>query len=107
LSYVEDRQVSNDYTIQFDNKIYQIARADIRAGLRHASVRVEARLDGSLAVRFREHYLEVTECQPRPKVPAARSRRKAVAARPKSQWMKNFHLTSPEKTALSAIPKSS
>jgi len=107
LSYVEDRQVSNDYTIQFDNKIYQIARADIRAGLRHATVRVEARLDGSLAVRFREHYLEVTECQPRPKGTAARPRRKAVAARPKSQWMKNFHLTSPEKAALSAIPKSS
>jgi len=107
LSYVEDRQVASDYTIQFDNKTYQIARTDIRAGLRHAAVRVEARLDGSLAVRFREHYLEVTECQPRPKVTPARPRRKAVAARAKSQWMKNFHLTSPDKAALSAIPQSS
>ena len=36
LSYVETRQVGNGYTIQFDHKIYQIARPDIRAGLRGA-----------------------------------------------------------------------
>jgi len=107
LSYVEIRQVANNYTIQFDNKIYQIARADIRAGLRHAQVRVEVRLDGSLAVRFREHYLTVTECQPQPKVPVARPSRKPPATRPKSQWMKNFHLTHPEKAALSAVPNPS
>ncbi len=29
LSYVETRQVNNAYTLQFDNKIYQIARSDI------------------------------------------------------------------------------
>lgn len=107
LSYVETRQVANDYTIQFGSKIYQIARADIRAGLRHAAVRIEVRLDGSLAVRFRDHYLTVAECPRLPKVPTARPHRNPVAARPKSQWMKNFHLTSPEKTALAAITKSS
>ena len=108
LSYVEPRLVANDYTIQFDNRTYQIARAGIRAGLRGANVRVEARLDGSLALRFRDHYLEITECQPRPNVsvPRARPGRKAFAARGKSQWMKNFHLTSPDKAALSAIPQS-
>ena len=52
LSYVEARHVASDYTIQFDNKLYQIARDDIRAGLRGATVRVEVRLDTSLAVRF-------------------------------------------------------
>ena len=36
LSYVESRQVSNGYTIQIDNQTYQIARSDIRAGLRGA-----------------------------------------------------------------------
>ena len=60
-----------------------------------------------LAVRFGRHYLTVTECQPRPKVPSpqvtSRANRKAAAPRAKSQWMKNFQLTSPEKTALSAI----
>jgi hypothetical protein len=49
VSYIETRQVANDKTIQFDNKIYLIARTDIRAGLRGGSVRAEVRLDGSLA----------------------------------------------------------
>jgi hypothetical protein len=112
LSYVETRQVANDYTIQFDNKTYQIARKDIRAGLRGADVRVELRLDGSMAVRFKNHYLEISECQPRPKVqspkaPAPHRARKPAAPSAKSQWMKNFHLTSPEKVALSAaVPAS-
>jgi transposase-like protein len=106
LSYVETRRVANDYTIQFDNKTYQIARADIRTGLRGGRVRVEMRLDTSMAVRFRDSYLVVSECHPRPKVAAARLLRKPLAPRPKSQWMKNFRLTSPEKTALSTIPAS-
>ena len=83
LSYVESRRVANDYTIQWDNKTYQIAKAGIRAGLRGAEVRVEARLDGSLAVRFRTHYLAVSECQPRPKVAAALSPRPTATARSK------------------------
>src|ERR1022692_4738897 len=57
LSYVETRQVSNDYTIQVDRQTWQISRDGIRAGLRGADVRVEVRLDGSMAVRFRESYL--------------------------------------------------
>jgi hypothetical protein len=106
LSYVETRQVSNDYTIQVDNQIWQIARSDIRAGLRGGVVRVEVRLDDSLAVRFGKRYVAVTQCQPRPKVASPKvrpKRKKAAASRAKSQWMKNFRLTSPEKTALSAI----
>jgi hypothetical protein len=100
LSYVETRQVSNDYTIQVDNQIWQIARSDIRAGLRGGVVRVEVRLDDSLAVRFGKLYLAVTECQPRPKVPSPRARPKRKPAAPgtQRQWMKNFRLTSPEKT---------
>jgi hypothetical protein len=107
LSYVEPRHVSNDYTIRFDGKIWQIAQSDIRAGLRGAVVRVEMRLNGSFAVRFGKRYLSATECQPRPKVAAERQhqKRKSAAPRAKSQWMKNFHLTSPEKTALSVIVK--
>jgi hypothetical protein len=50
LSHVETRQVTNDYTIRYNGKIYQIERKDICTGLRRASVRVESRLDGSLAV---------------------------------------------------------
>jgi hypothetical protein len=104
LSYVETRHVANDYTIQFDNKLYQIARVGIRAGLRGAAVRVEVRLDTSIAVRFRDRYLAVSECQPRAKVPVVPMPRKPAIPRQKSQWMKNFYLTSPEKAALSALP---
>src|ERR1035437_6526741 len=68
LSYVESREGGNGYTVQFDHKIYRIARADIRAGLRGAQVRIEVRLDGSMAVRFRDRYVEVSECLVRPKV---------------------------------------
>jgi hypothetical protein len=105
LSYVESRQVGNDYTIQVDRQTWQIAREGIRAGLRGADVRVEVRLDRSMAVRFRESYLVVSQCQPRPKVPhskiTAGRARKPTTPRAKSRWMENFHLTSPEKIALS------
>jgi hypothetical protein len=106
LSYVESREVGNGYTIQFDNKIYRIARADIRAGLRGAQVRIEIRLDGSMAVRFRDRYVKVSECLVRPKVaaPAKKPKKQASGPRPKSQWMKNFHFTHPDKAVLSAIP---
>jgi hypothetical protein len=109
LSYVESRRVANDYTIQFDNKTYQFAKADIRPGLRGADVRVEIRLDASLAVRFRSHYLTVTECAPRSKaalvrVPRTVTPKTSKGPRPKSQWMKNFHFTSPDKAALSVSP---
>jgi transposase len=111
LSYVEPRQVSSGYTIQFDNQTYKIARADIRAGMRGADVRVEIRLDASMAVRYGKRYLTVTACQPRPKVTkpkvTVRRPRQPAAPRAKSQWMKNFHLTSPEKIALSVLATSS
>ena len=49
LSHVEQRQVTNDYTIRWDAKFYQIDRRDVRPGMRKAWVRVEQRLDGSMA----------------------------------------------------------
>ena len=73
LSQVQTRQVNNDYTIQLDGKFYQIERASIRARLRGATVRIERRLDGDLAVRFRDRYLAVKICAARPQpVPASK-----------------------------------
>jgi len=110
LSYVESRQVSDGYTIQVDSQTYQIARSDIRAGLRGADVRVEVRLDASMAVRFGQRYVTVTACQPPPKVSKLKmnpsSVRKPAQPRAKSTWMRNFHLTSPDKAALSVIEMS-
>jgi transposase len=84
LSQVETRQVANDYTIQVDGKVHQIERASICAGLRGAAVRIERRLDGSLAVRFRERRLAVTACAERPR-PAQAA---AVAPKPRSRSRK-------------------
>jgi hypothetical protein len=60
-------------------------------------------------MRFGHHYLTVAECSAPPKTmaPTKKRRRSAAARRPKSQWMKTFHFTPPDKAALSAIPKSS
>jgi transposase len=94
LSHVETRQVAHDYTIRFENKLYQIARASVCAGLRGGTVRVEKRLDATLAVRFRDRYLGVSECAARPQAAPAQS----VQAQPrqtvrrKSDWMKNFQV---------------
>ncbi|MGH9627671.1 MAG: hypothetical protein ACRD7E_04935 [Bryobacteraceae bacterium] len=60
ISQVDTRQVANDYTFRWDSKRYQIARADIRTGLRGGTVRVEQRLDGTLAARFQDRYLSIT-----------------------------------------------
>jgi transposase len=79
LSQVETRQVNNDYTLQLDGQFYQIEHESIRAGLRGAIVRIERRLDGTLAVRFRDSYLAVKPCAARPKLapkPATKGARK-------------------------------
>ena len=95
LSRVETRQVKNDYTIQFDGTVYGIERADIRSGLRGSLVRVEKRLDGTVAIRFRDQYLRHRICERAQPVgqaprPAAARSHKGPNAGGKSQWMKNF-----------------
>ena len=94
LSHVESRRVNNDYTIEFEAKVYQIARKDICTGLRGAVVRVEKRRDGSVAVRFRDRYLSNAPCDQRPKVTPSKPPKTRSAAKPAkgSEWNKNFDL---------------
>jgi transposase len=61
LSLVESRQVTRDYTIQFQSKRYQIAKADVSTGLRGANVQIQVRLDGSVRVSFQGRYLQIEE----------------------------------------------
>jgi hypothetical protein len=94
LSHVETRQVRNDYTLRWNGKLYQIERQAVTPGLRRANVRVEQRLDGSLAVRHGERYLAVQECavaikQIAPPVKAVRKRRDRG---PGSDWNRDFDL---------------
>jgi len=98
LSHVEERGVGHDYTLQYHKRRYQIARTDIRPGLRGATVRVEERGDETVWVRFRDHYLSVKGCDPqtRPNPLPARPRGKKISKAPTGSkprnWMEGFQL---------------
>jgi hypothetical protein len=95
LSHVETRQVRPDYTLRWEGKLYQIERQAVVSGLRGANVRVELRLDGSLAVRHGERYLPLKECavadKPKAAAPAKVARTRRTGGRG-SDWNKNFDL---------------
>lgn len=64
LSIQEKRNVTNDYTIRLDNRIYQLL-PPAWPGLRGGRVTIERRLNGSpprgpksLHIRFKDHYLK-------------------------------------------------
>ena len=91
---MEDLVVANDYTIRYDKKIYQIARAEIRPGLRGATVRVEERFDQSVWVRFRDR-LRVRRCESQPHTPVPvplPKLRPSSPAKPNSPWIRGFSL---------------
>jgi transposase InsO family protein len=95
LSHVETRQVRPDYTLPWEGKLYQIERQAVVSGLRGANVRVELRLDGSLAARHGERYLPLKECVVAAKPKAAPPVRVAKPHRTGgrgSDWNKNFDL---------------
>ena len=52
--------MANDYTVRFENRHYQLDKP-IYPGERGSKVVIEVRLDGSMAIRFREHYLKYHE----------------------------------------------
>src|ERR1700693_454145 len=93
LCHVEQRVIGNDYTFSFAGRRYQIARAEVQAGMRHQRLRVELRLDGELKARFQGRYLQRGECGVRAAA-AARAVRQPVRrdhnAGGKSSWMQGF-----------------
>ena len=60
LSIQERRVVSNDYTVRFRNRAYQLL-PPVHPGERGGEVVVEERLDGSMEIRFRGAYLRYRE----------------------------------------------
>jgi transposase len=95
FSHVETRQVRNDYTFRWNGKLFQIARQAVTTGLRGAAIRVEARLDGSMAVRYQQRYLEVEECAgEKPKQPAKAEppKRKKGRMAGNNGWNDNFDM---------------
>lgn len=85
LSRVEMRQVDNDYTFPLDGKKYRLIASPMPPRLRGATVRIERRLDGSLAARFGDRYLTVQECPVTAK--AARPPVKAPKPPRRQRWV--------------------
>ena len=94
FSHMETRKVTNDYTIQFQGKRYQIASSSITVGMKGQNVRVELRLAGDIAVRFNGQYLNISAAMS--KVPAQPT---PVTSQPvrkdhnrggRSRWMSDF-----------------
>lgn len=56
LSLQEERVVANDYTIRFDNRVYQLL-PPAWPGQRGSKVIVETRADGTIKMRFKGRYL--------------------------------------------------
>lgn len=93
LSHVESRVIAPNYTVPFESRHFQIARADIQPNMRGKSLRVELHLDGSLHARYNGRPVAITECGP-PKIdPPPKSQRpvrKDHNAGGKSSWMQGF-----------------
>ena len=91
---IEGGNLTNLYDDAWFQK--QIEREGIVSGLRRATVRVEKRLDGSLAVRYGERYLAMKPCAPAEKkapTPAqVEPTGKRRQTRRGSDWNKNFDL---------------
>jgi transposase len=91
LSHVEERQISNGYTVQYRGQLYQIPPHQVRTGMRGSPLRVEVRLDGSIAMRFQNEYLRVEPCeQSQPVAKPRTSAKPRRAAAHKSRWMEGF-----------------
>ncbi len=95
LGHVETRLVGNDYTISYKGQRYRLTPKSIPTGLRRARVRVEQRLEGELAVRFRELYLPIQPCsvaekQGQPDRPKKAPQRRSTKTG--SQWMTGYDL---------------
>ena len=96
LSYVENRRVTNDYTVSWEGKLYQIQREAVRPGLRVASVRVEGRLNGTVWVRIGNKAVPVKRCQealPEIRVKPRAETRKDHNRGGRSKWMEDFDLS--------------
>lgn len=99
LSHVEERRIANDYTIQFHNQRYQIARSSIGVAMKGQKLRVEARLDGTLAVRFQGAYLDIFACPAGVAPPTPTSVNQAIRKDHnrggRSRWMQDYPAIAP------------
>ena len=92
---VEQRVITNDYTFQWGGQRYQILPEAVRRGMRGQRLRVEARLDGTVAARWEGQYLEITPVGHQPLAqpclpPSAPARPRQPKAPVNRAWMQRF-----------------
>jgi hypothetical protein len=94
LSLVQPHQVYGDYTVQILRHKYRILPPDIVPGLRGATVRVEHRLDGNLAISFQGKALRFELCAPTQKPAVVLDQpvrdRPATLRSHQTPWGKNY-----------------
>jgi hypothetical protein len=103
LSEIEPRVVSNDYTISWRGKRYQVPVEQAKPRMRKQRVQIEQRLDGGLWLRWREGQIELDErCEPvaavAPVKPAFKPKTKPkTKPKPNRAWMDGFWVGDPAK----------
>lgn len=102
LSHVEQRTVTNDYTVSWLGRKYQLPAEHLRPRMRGAKARVEWRLDGELVARWEQWEIPLQECAEgvETKRAAAAATRKSSpkpAPGPKRNWMQGFFVGDPAK----------
>jgi transposase len=105
LSHVENRQVTNNYTVSWDGRFFQIPREAVRPGLRSSWVRVEGRLDGTVWARIGNAAVPMKRCAPpipEVTIKAPAEPRKDHNRGGRSKWMKNFDLSKPVSNGVAA-----
>ena len=100
LSVQEQRTVTGDYTIRYNNEVYQLL-PPAHPGLRGGKVIVEQRLDGTRHIRFKQTYLKYELF-----VPAAKNDTGAPPPNPRSLSLSRIPAARKKKgrTALAAQP---
>jgi hypothetical protein len=107
LSRVGQREVTNDYTVAWEGQRWQIPKQAVGPGLRRASVRIEARLDGTVMARIGDRFVALTVCvrADKPAVDTPKPPGRRYVPRPgQNRWMDNFSVRKahPEPAAGSA-----
>lgn len=92
LSWVEQRQVTNDYTVSWEAQHWQIPKEAVGPGLRRFTIRIEARLDGSLRARIDNGFVVLTVCKKAEKSSEVSNRpaRRYVPPAGQSRWIDQF-----------------
>jgi hypothetical protein len=86
LSHVEQRQVTNDYTVRWDGKFYQSTAATFGPACGRPRCVSSNAWMATIAVRFQDLYVRVRRCaQPHPRIAAAAPNESGQAAAPGRQ----------------------